>query len=286
MSSRTYSGTLIFENVFDAIPSSNQTLVNVANAVFSPFVRVVEYDCGTMLGEVHALNFEIEGSKSVVTGDVINRAFIESQLSQGIYEVQIRSLSSCISKDGVCQECFNASLPNRTYPNIGDYVQIPPQFQMQSEVLSIRAGFSSAQMSFTSDIYDTITVVLDGVVLPASDYSVFGDILTLATPVTLDSNIVVKYNVLSRAPFFYWLAKTYGGSLLGLKPLPIRPLTLKPSLLSAVIPVSEIDVIIDKISGMEMVPEDMKLYFPNTTSILEKALLAIAVDSIFSNAVN
>lgn len=284
MSTRSYSGTLIFENIFDAIPNSNILLKNLADSVFNPKPTVVEDDCGTLLGENATLNFDLEGLISVVTNTPISRASIESDLSQGIYTKRIRNLSSCISKDGICQRCFSSSRPSDPLPSLGSSVVIPSEFQIQSEILYISTGGSSSALAYSQDTYDSLKVFHNGLLVSPSTYTVTGSVLSLNSVVSSDTFFAVKYYVISRAPFFYWLAKTYGGSLFGLKPLPLRALTLKPSLFSSLIYQGDVELLVSSINRIETIPEDIKLYLQGPISIMEKTLLAIAVDSVFSNA--
>lgn len=285
MTTRTYSGTLILENVFDAIPSSNTALTTIANHIFSPTVPIVEADCTTLLGSVVTLTFESEGLVRIDSSTPINRTYITNTLASGVYEVHVRSTASCISHGGLCRACYMASRPYASSPTIGTSIKLNPEFPLQAESVTVLAGSSIGNLSHAPAEYDYIYVYNNGVLVSPSTYTVNNKLLTLTTPVVSQTIFVVKYTVLSRAPFFYWLAGQYAGSLLGTKALPAQPLSLKPSLFSSLLPSHDVDYVVTKVLNSDLTPFDIKGYLPNAASLLEKTLLAIAVDSVFSNVI-
>jgi len=283
MSTRTYSGTLILEGIFDAIPSSNTQLSTIANQVFSPQVAIVESDCGTQLGNVVPLTFESEGLIEALTGSVITPSYIENQLELGIYMAQVRSAAYCISKGGLCRTCYRASRPRDTNTTVGGRVKFDPEFVLQTESVSILVG-NTATLNFSSETYDTAYVYQGGNLIAQNQYTIVGDQLTILYAHGFPTNLTVKYTVVSRVPFFYWLANTFSGSLLGIKALPIDALSLKPSLFSSLIPEGEIDTLVEKIRRNLSISDEIREYLNSIPSSMERALLAIAVDSLFSNA--
>lgn len=283
MSTRTYSGTLVLEGIFDAIPTSNTLLTSVADQVFSPQVEIVEEDCETQLGNIVTLTFETEGSVEALTGTVITPAYIEDQLENGIYLAQVRTASRCISKGGLCKICYRSARPRDTVTDVGDRVKFDPEFILQTELVSFPTD-ATANLTFSELEYDSLYVYKDGILLPESDYTVSGNEMTILFPTSYPLYLTVKYTVVSRVPFFYWLAGTFAGSLLGIQALPIDSLSLKPSLFSSLLPESEIDSIVSKVRRSAIIPEEIKDYLNESKSKMERALLAIAADSLFSNA--
>lgn len=276
---------MILENIFDAIPTSNIVLASVANQVFSPLVPIVEPDCHTLLGNVVTLTFECEGLVPIDTPTPINRTYITNKLAAGIYQVQVRGLAHCISKGGVCEACYKASRQKLVPQVTGAIVKIDPEFFLQAEFVTIQSGSTTVTLSYSTEQYDFIYIYNDGVLLADSTYTVNGRLLTLSTAVASTTKLTIKYTVISRAPFLYWLAGQYSGSLLGIKELPIESLTLKLSLHTLLIPRNEIESVVSKIESVSSVSQDVREYLPNISNFLEKSLLAIAVDSIFSNVV-
>lgn len=283
MSTRTYSGTLVLESIFDAIPSQNDILVRIANRIFSPDVPIVDDDCGTLLGDVIPLTSESEGLISVEAGVPITRATINSKLAAGIYEINVRSIPTCISSGGICQKCFQSSRPGAVLPAVGTKAKIHPEFILNIEPVTVHFTTDSAELTLTPDRYDKVYIYNNGVLLTPFEYQIMGTTLTMTITPSVDTVLIVKYVVVSRVPFFYWMADTYAGSLLGIKALPISYLSLKPSLFTSLIPESEVDYLVTKLRASELIPFEVKEYLPKIKSLMEKALFAIAVDSVFSN---
>lgn len=285
MSTRTYSGTLVLESVFDAIPSSNTSLVSIANQVFSPQVTIVEEDCETLLGKFIDLTFEAEGETEALTGTVMNPAYIQSQLEDGIYIAQVRSAANCVSRGGLCKVCYQASRPEDLTVDVGDRVEFRPEFIIQTELVRILSG-DTANLAFDEAEYDFTYVYLNGNLLSSSDYFIDGTVLTILFPPSYPVSLTVKYAVISRVPFFYWLAGTFAGSLLGIQALPIEFLSLKPSLFSSLIPEGEISAIVTRLKSSPLTPIEINEYLDKVPSKMERALLAIATESLFSNVVS
>jgi len=243
-------------------------------------VKIVQADCETLLGNFVNLTFESEGYIEALTTTPITRGYIQTTLTQGKYLAQVRTAAHCISKNGLCLVCYRASRPADSTTIVGHTVKFDPEFIIKSEVVTFPSGGQTANLSMSTEEYDHAYVYFDGTLMAVS---ISGSTLTLPSPTSATADYTVKYAVISRVPFFYWLAGTFSGSLLGIKSLPIEALSLKPSLFSSLIPESEIEYLVGKISSWDLVPSEIKEYLPNIQSLMEKALLAIAVDSLFSN---
>ena len=92
----------------------------------------------------------------------------------------------------------------------------------------------------------------------------------------------VKYVVITRATFYYWLAATFAGSLLGVKPLPSRPLPLRKNLLLEAIPENDLEVLTDKLER-SAAAGDFTRYLNQVKDPLEKAVFGVMLGSIFLN---
>jgi hypothetical protein len=66
--SRSFANTLLYEGTLDTITSVNPILHNVANTLFTPTVRIVEEDCGTLLGQNMPASYRSEGYIETETG--------------------------------------------------------------------------------------------------------------------------------------------------------------------------------------------------------------------------
>jgi len=279
---RSYSGLLVFESVFDTIDPANQVLVNLADQMFSPLVPVKEANCFTNLGQTYDLTYESEGYVELATGLMLSNARINYLLGQGIYKIQVRSLSTCITEGGVCQKCYSATNPHLTLPVIGSTVKIPAKFVAGSEVVGLTVATNLAPLSVSPDVYDYALVFSSGALLPQSAYSISNGMITLTTPPVSTTTLNVRYVVYSRTPFMYCLAKTYAGSMMGMKPLPSPMLPLKPRLLADLVPDPALTDVVNLVKSNSNIPEDSVRYLDNIPDRLEKALYALALGSVYS----
>ena len=122
-----------------------------------------------------------------------------------------------------------------------------------------------------------------GILLNPAAYTVTDTNITLSTTIPADGNVVVRYTSYIRAPYLFWLATTYSGSILGIKELPALGLVLRKRLLTSLLPLSVIELVSAKVAGLKGVPSEVKEYLPGVEDPLEKALLAIAINSIYLN---
>lgn len=279
---RTYSALLVFETVFDSVSSEDQYLQELCQRIFTPRVEVVEHYCNTLLGEEVDVNYEIEGYVELATGETITRTRIEQLLSAGIYKVRIRTLSSCASEGGVCALCYHSSRPDEPEPEVGSIVDILPIFTKSTEIL-LTDSSSSVALSLDDDSYDSVLVYYSESLLDPSEYSISGSRMILNPDIVPpNSQVLVRYRSETRVPFMLWLAETYCGSLLGVKPLP-RPLLPLPSLhLTDMVPSHLVDLLIEEMtSERSNVPENLVEYASTVQDLLEKSLFCIAIRTIY-----
>lgn len=283
MSTRSYSGLIVLEALYDCLPTSNSDLLSFADTIFTPHVAVVESDCMTTLGEINPVNYDSEGKVELATGNIISRSRIEQLLSYGIYEVAVRSLSTCISKDGVCQACYSASRQYETIPNIGSSVQIFPEYTTGVDVITVVAGDSSFTLTTTPDLYDRIYVYYEGALIPPANYLISDTLLNMNSPLVDSGQLTVRYTTIIRAPFLSWLASTYSGSILGIKQLPSPMLPVKKRLLASLVPQSVLEYLTTGLSSLKGIPPEALGYLPKVRDPLEKALLVIALYGVYLN---
>lgn len=280
---RSYSSLLVFESVFDSMDQIDRDLVSLANQVFSPTVRIVENDCGTLLGELIDVNFEAEGRVELATDLPISRTRIIDLLSNGVYQVFVRTLATCISEGGVCAKCYAASRPDAPPKSVGDRVEVTPVFERSTEVLYTSAPTSALPLSVPSDSYESILLFSNGVLLPSSSYNVTGDTLQLVSPVPSDTYLVARYLTTTRAPYLLYLAETYSGSLLGVKALPRPLLSIRPKLLVDNISEGLLEDVVQATKKFKAIPPNMLEYLSNTHDTLEKTLFVIALRTIYAS---
>lgn len=280
---RSYSSLLVFETLFDSVQPGNTDFDSLARQIFHPQLRVVEHDCGTRLGETVDVNFEAEGRIELATGLPISRDRIVELLSQGVYTVQTRTLSTCISEEGVCAECYAASRPLEPVPAIDSVVTIDPMHDRGTEVLYASGASGTFTLGTDADSYDHLLLFVNGQIQDPASYSVDGTTLRLVQSVPAGTNMVARFITETRAPFMLWLAGTYSGSLLGVKALPGPMLPIRSLLLRQLIPDGLVDLLIESTKKMSSVPPSMVEYVDRTEDRLERALFLIALRVIYSN---
>ncbi len=285
MTMRTYAGYLLMEDIYDYIPTSVPDITNLATAVFTPNLLVVENDCHTTLGKVEELNFESEGLVALDTGDKLTRDRITTLLSQGQYTIALRHTSACISKGGICKTCYSATFPRTTVPKPMDRVTLHPEFLVNSELVEVKAYTPSYQTTTNPVIYTNSYVYQDGVLkTPGTDYTIDSiGVLTLTPTPEAPSWVNVRFTTTSRSPYLAWMAKTYSGAMLGMKALPSQVLPVRTLLLSSELLENRLQLVSDYVKGLEQIPKTYTDYLDVIRDPLEKALYILAIFSLYYN---
>jgi hypothetical protein len=281
---RSYSSLLVFEDIFDYVPNQNKDVTSLASMIFTPNVPIVTNDCQTTLGLFQTVNYELEGAIELATGEVISRDRIDELLFHGTYEIATRTLSTCIAPNGVCQACYAASNQRETsIPAIGDRVTIQPEYYSSTDVIKASAGENKWTLTAVDGTYQFTYIYVDGVLQNTNSYSIANSTLTFNTPLSADNNVVVHYSSYNRAPYLVYLAKTYSGSMLGMKALPSQQLPIRSLLISSIIPQNKLELVVEYTKEVSMIPEDYRTYIDSVNDTLEKSLYTIAINCIFAN---
>jgi hypothetical protein len=281
---RTYAGTLLLEDIFDYIPTTNADIYNLGLAVFEPNILVVENNCHTTLGKFQTIDFEAEGLTELSTETVLSYNRITTLLSQGIYSAATRHSSTCISKGGICVRCYKATYPDKSVPAVNDRVTLKPEYLVNAEI--IRATPTNNIYSLVTDSaqYDKYNVFLAGVLLVnGTDYSITGNTLTLSVTIASETNLVIRFLRIDRRPFLSWLSTTYAGALLGMKPLVGEQLPIRPLFLASTLTENRLQSISELIKASGKIPIDYTEYSDLIKDPLEKALYMLAIFSIYYN---
>lgn len=287
MTTRSYAGLLLLEDLFDYVPTNNPDIVNLANTVFSPNLQVVTNDCGTTLGLLSTVNYSAEGLIELATGDPLSRDRINQLLYNGIYTVATRSTSTCIASNGVCAKCYAASFPRANIPSLLDRVTVYPEYTVRTDALSGVAGQSVFQLTLDSSQYAFNYVYYQGTLYTqGTDYTISGTTLTLTSPLAQDGGITVRYTSYNRAPFLIYLAEQYSGSMLGMKPLPRELLPIRSLLLTSLINSAILDVVLENTSENSNIPTELSNYATSIKDFLEQALYLLALQSLFATVVS
>lgn len=282
MSIRTYAGLLFLEDLFD-IPTYNNTVADdLASLVFSPNVMVAEEDCGTLIGTMKDVNYDLEGHTELATGLPISLERIEELLFQGVYKTPVRHLSSCVAKGGVCQACYYATHPKEFVPAVGEYVKLPPEYDLNTEIYPVEVGDKTFDISMTAEEYDRLYVYFHGKLQDEDLYTVSGTTITFKEPFDREGNLAVRPTVYARSPFVAWLANTYSGSILGMRSLPAPPLHVRKSLITEALPISTLQYLVQFSETLPNMPSEMLSYISSIRDPFEQALFTLACYALFS----
>lgn len=283
--SRTYSNFLLFEDVLDGISNSSTIMAQAVKLLLNPVVRVLAFDCDTLLGEIRDTSYEMEGMVEVATKARLSRDRISQLLQSGQYKTGIRTLSTCQTHTwgGICQACYQASLFTDTSPNFGDTVVVPSYLVYQTDTLLSDGNIPTFDLSQTSDDWYSIKVFNNGTEVPTSNYTLGFDTITFNPLLPQGSVYVVHFLKLNTEPFQGYIAQTYSGALLGMQPLP----TLKPMLRMALYEQQFSDgfigLLMDELSTLKAIPSTYIDFVNNVHGKMEKVLLALYMYALYSN---
>jgi hypothetical protein len=284
MSMRSYSGLLVFENIYDYIPTANPDIVNFSLGIFEPSVLISTYNCGTTLGSIQTVNYELEGKVELATGLVISKSRIDQLLFNGIYTLATRTLDTCVAPGGVCQLCYAASRQALAVPAVQSRATIEPEYEITTDVLAGSPNQATYTLTLNSDQYDYVYVYIEGVLQSTSTYVISGTTITFNTGYvpTVTENIAVRYTALNRSPFLVYLAQTYSGSILGMQPLPSPMLPIRSLFLNSQISTNRLAILCEYTEGLSQIPTNYLQYMNTIQFPLEKALYMLALNSIFA----
>lgn len=280
---RSYNNTLLFETALDSITVNNTVLNHVATSLFEPSLLVVEEECGTLLGLELPISFRVQGCVELSTGLKITPARLTDLISSGEETVNVRSVSTCISPGGVCRACLAATEQNKTIPAVGYTYKYSPRVQLDSTEAILFNGNTTLTLPYSQNQFDEIYVYINGALVNSSQYTVSENIITFLNPAVTDTIIVFKYFVYSRQEYFQWLAKTFAGSLLGIRPIFSRLLPVKKDTLINHIIEPDLEFLIKQLKTSTIGGEDAVVYIDSIRDPLEKAIFTCLLSSIFNN---
>lgn len=282
MTLRSYAGLLVLEDIFDYVPTNDYDVVTLANQIFSPNLQVIEEDCGTTLGLYQTVNYDIEGKVELANDTPLTKARIDQLLFNGTYSVYIRSTSTCISNNGICVKCYEASFP-RESAQVNDRVNVYPEYSLGTDINELEVGDTQVTLTKAPDEYTYLYAYSDADLLDTNQYSISGTTLTLLSPIDKSVNFVVRYTSYNRAAFLMYLARTYSGSLLGMQPLPSELLPIRSLLLIALLDTNVIDSLVRTVQSSKAIAPELIEYVDVIVDPLEKSLYLLVLISLYNN---
>ncbi len=280
---RSYSGLLVLEQLFDTLNPDNSDVATLAGSIFRPNIVIVETDCRTTLGKFETVNYEIEGLTELSTDEVLSRARIDEILGGGTYNIATRHTSTCISKDGICKKCYEATYPKAAQVNVQDRVTVYAEFIVNNQVIQATPGVLTYTLDTNQADFDQVYVFSEGLLLTDTQYTISGNTFTLTNPVLSDVNIVVRPIRIDLSPFLVWLAGTYAGALLGMKPLPTQKLPLRSLFLTSLLSENRLQSVIEIVKEDQRIPTVYSAYAEKISDRLERALFLLALYGIYQN---
>ncbi len=285
MSIRSYANDILFETVFDSLPDNNTTLSRLADQIFSPRLTLTESDCGTTLGKVIPLTYEAVGYVELTTGNALSLTRIRELLDQDLYTVSVRSTSSCIAKEGLCQACYHASRQYAPNSYLGESIVLQPEFVVGADAIPVEPEAVSVNLSTSSEYYETLYLYYEDSLLNPNLYSISGTVLTFNEPLPglEEDQVTARFTTTTRSPFMSWLATTYSGAMLGLKGLPFQSLPLKRSKYASLVPGSVVESLAESAYSLKEIPDEVLSMIGLVRDPFEKALYVMALLGIYSN---
>lgn len=282
---RSFSNTLLFESTLDSITSHNPILYNVSKTLFTPTVRIVEEDCGTLLGKSFPLSYRCEGFIEVETGLPISSTRRLALIAGGATNVDVRSLSTCVSSGGICRTCLGSSRPLLTVPATGQLYRVEPELilDIQQSFVQIETGQHILNLQYDESLFDYVYLFQDGVIIDSSEYSVAGSKVTFVGTPTSGTEIIVRFLVKSHIEYYNWLCSTFAGSLLGVRQIYNDVLPVRKKLLLDSIPRIDLDVLQTQLEQTDIGEDDIISYLNNVKDPLEKAVFICVLGAIFLN---
>lgn len=254
---RSFSSFLLLENLMYVVPGTLPSLKVVSERLFRPTVKIVEEDCETPIGlskgvraltsviwtpvlDVNRLPYEYMVN---LDGTPITPTQLLNLTSAGTNIINVRHPSTCVSQDGICKQCYYASLILST----SDYL--------------------NSEGDTVYNYYDSPPTFL-AVAIPEIGSSVtlktaMGDVKPFAQP--------------SQRAIFSYVAGTYTGAILGVGAFDNFPLPLKPSLMSKLINRNLLDRAVGELASLKDIPGTYLRFIEDIEDPFEKAASVITL---------
>ena len=280
---RSYSNFLLFEDVLTNLPAGSDIILQAANTLVNPTVQIVETDCGTLLGSIVPLTYAILGRMELTSGLPLTETSIANLLNQGVSTVRVRSVPTCISKNGICSTCYTASY-GVVGASVGSFATLSSELVYKTDIIVGDGVNSSYPVTQNSSQY-TKTNLAGGAYYPEV-LSLTDSLITFNSVRTTFQTFALEYYMVSTDPLLEYIAKSYSGSLLGLSPLPSYQLLIKPSLYQSLFSDSQVYLLRDELNlYSKNIPPLYLDYCDKVSDVLEKVLYIIYIYSIYANVI-
>lgn len=288
---RSITSTILFEEALDLIPTGQTAVHNSVTRLLQPLVTIDlnVSDCGTKLGEKQLISLGLIGRVELATGLVINRARLNAASTSGLTSLFLRSMATCISPNGICKKCWEATRQYDTV-SLGSRQVVTPEFIVQTETFEGLTGQTVWPLSYSTSQYDVIYLYSSAGLIAPSSYTISGSTLTFLVAPPYDtgtgggtavSSVTARYGVRTYVPFVHWLASTYSGSLLGMSQLPTQFLPIRLELHESLLPAGETDLLEARLLGSSLTPPSVSTWLSKVEGLLERAVFVSLLNALY-----
>lgn len=281
---RTYSGYLLIEDLLDDLPDSSATIKRIASGLINPTVKIVEEDCGTLIGKKVSLGFSHIGGLDLALDERLTRGLITSLLEAGDYYRRIRHPAYCSSKGGVCAKCAFATL--MYMPTVGSQVQMFSEIVSGSFSYRGTAITNSFVLDLTEEESDRLEVFVNSTLTNNYEVSVTSDgYMRVYVPDQTGSfDVDIRAWKRTSSPFISFLSKTYSGSLLGASKMEGYDLPVRAGMLQEYTTDSRILLVEEALQEYSKnIPDGYLDYSTRIRDPLERTLYLICLYGIFND---
>lgn len=292
--SRSLTNFLLFEDLFDNLDSTNQTLRTLANQIFTPTVKVVQENCNTNLGRRIAVSPSVNGfvkvtfngslnpDRTIPEADRISKTDIDEWLASSIYTTYVRDLHYCTSVGGICASCYAATF-NQPAPVVGSFVQVKNQYVLHSDYHLTATAIKSYSTTTDPATYDFKDIYLGSHVLETSEYTDNTGFITLTDAPAQGDYLTINSVIQSNKPFMNYLSNTYSGDLLGIEAIPTPPVTLPLGVIDRNISEGQVLQMTRQVENLQNIDRIHLDYCNSVRNKVEKSLLLIVLFSIYND---
>jgi hypothetical protein len=259
----------------------------MVSSLLNPVVTIVEEDCGTMLGLDSEVTYTILGRTPITSLTPLTKDQIDALLIAGTHQIDLRSLRTCASDNGVCRTCYNANYLVNNAPAVGELVTLKNVYLSANDTTrgNGTTGLLLPSLSDIDNVGNNYSVLVDtNVVVDPSTYSlVVGEGMYLNSGFTKTVDVYsMHYFREETSPFLGYIASTFSGGLLGLSQLPTSPLLIKPSLYASRLTNSYLSTLLRELADIPAVPLPYIEYGDTIGDPLEKALFIAYTFYVYS----
>ncbi len=292
--SRSLTNFLLFEDLFDNLSTTNQTLNTLATQVFRPNVKVIQENCNTKLGRRIAVSPQVNGlvklsfngvlnpDRTIPDSDRISNEDINDWLASSIYTTYVRDLHNCTSVGGICACCYAATF-NAPAPEVGSYVQVQNQYTLHSDYHLTSDLVDTYGITTDSSLYDFNNIYLSNHPLAETEYTTDGASITLNDLPLQGQYLSINSVIRSNKPFMAYLSGTFSGDLLGIQAIPTQPITLPFGVIDRGISPGQLLQLTSQLEKLPTVDQIHLDYCNSISNKIEKALLLITLFSIHND---